>query len=170
MIWNEIHRGPVCAAWFIWHMWTITNFIWGDLLSECPHHRVKSERMGRRGRKSGEISNPKSPLTFKLCHKSFLLKNAVCLKLFHKLYNFHDLFFLPNASRIMTTLHSPHGYKYCSSFYPPAKDPSWRWWAGFNCIYWAEAPKAAQASEGPLGSFGCPGCVRLMSSAFSERR
>lgn len=33
-----------------------------------------------------------------------------------------------------------------------------------------KAPKAAQASEGPLGSFGCPGCVRLMSSAFSERR
>lgn len=35
MIWNSPR--PVCAAWVIRHMWTITNFIWGEsLLSECP--------------------------------------------------------------------------------------------------------------------------------------
>lgn len=36
-IWNSLR--PVCAAWVIQHMWTITNFIWEELLCECSRQR-----------------------------------------------------------------------------------------------------------------------------------
>lgn len=44
----EIYCLPVCLsvlyAWVIGHMWTITNFIWGDLLSGCFCHRGSQHR------------------------------------------------------------------------------------------------------------------------------
>lgn len=51
MIWNSPR--PVCAAWVIRHMWTITNFIWGEsLLSECPRQSRASPGGTRQRRDS----------------------------------------------------------------------------------------------------------------------
>lgn len=54
--WYEIHS----AAWVIWHMWTITNFIWADLLSECPRQQGSPRGRGGWQESGSQMQNPNS--------------------------------------------------------------------------------------------------------------